>query len=66
MVMLVEFSVENFRSFKEEAVLSMEASADKTHPDNMVTIGKDRIIKTAAIFAHCRHNDSSQLAYASS
>lgn len=50
MVMLVEFSVENFRSFKEEAVLSMEASADKTHPDNMVTIGKDRIIKTAAIF----------------
>lgn len=48
--MLVEFSVENFRSFKEEAVLSMEASADKTHPDNMVTIGKDRIIKTAAIF----------------
>ncbi len=48
--MLVEFSVENFRSFKEEAVLSMEASVDKTHPDNVVTIGKDRIIKTAAIF----------------
>ena len=48
--MLVEFSVENFRSFKEEAVLSMEASADKTHPDNVVTIGKDRIIKTAAVF----------------
>ena len=48
--MLVEFSVENFRSFKEEAVLSMEASVDKTHPDNVVTIGKDRIIKTAAVF----------------
>ena len=48
--MLVEFSVENFRSFKEEAVLSMEASADKNHPYNVVTIGKDRIIKTAAIF----------------
>ncbi len=48
--MLVQFSVENFRSFKEEAVLSMEASVDKTHPDNVVTIGKDRIIKTAAIF----------------
>ena len=48
--MLVQFSVENFRSFKEEAVLSMEASADKNHPDNVVTIGKDRIIKTATIF----------------
>ena len=48
--MLVEFSVENFRSFKEETVLSMEASADKNHPDNVVAIGKDRIIKTAAIF----------------
>ena len=48
--MLVQFSVENFRSFKDEAVLSMEASTDKAHPDNVVTIGKDRIIKTAAIF----------------
>ena len=48
--MLVQFSVENFRSIKEEAVLSMEASADKTHPDNVVAFGKDRIIKTVAIF----------------
>ena len=48
--MLIQFCVENFRSFKEEAVLSMEASSDKTHPDNVVTIGKDRIIKTASIF----------------
>ena len=48
--MLVQFSVENYRSFKEEAILSMEASVDKTHPDNVVTIGKDRIIKTASIF----------------
>lgn len=48
--MLLQFSVENFRSFKERAVLSMEASKDTVHPDHIVTMGKERLLKTAAIF----------------
>lgn len=48
--MLLQFSVENFRSFKEKAVLSMEASNDKGHPDHVVTMGKERLLKTASIF----------------
>ena len=48
--MLLQFSVENFRSFKAKAVLSLEASADKELPDNIVENQKQRILKGAAIF----------------
>ncbi|ORT99290.1 hypothetical protein D081_2019 [Anaerovibrio sp. JC8] len=48
--MLQQFSVENFRSFKNKAVLSMEASADKNLLDNIVQMKKDRVLKVAAIF----------------
>lgn len=48
--MLIQFSVENFRSFKEKAVLSMEASKDTEKEDHVAVIGKDRILKTAMIF----------------
>ena len=39
--MLLQFSVENFRSFKTKAVLSLEASADKELPDNTVVCQKN-------------------------
>ncbi len=48
--MLLQFSVENFKSFKDTAVLSMEASADKDLPYNVTTIKKTRCLNTAAIF----------------
>lgn len=48
--MLLQFSVENFRSFKEKAVLSLEASADKDLSDNVVGDGKNRVLKGAAVF----------------
>ena len=48
--MLIQFSVENFRSFKERAVLSMEASSRKEHEDHVAHIGKERILRTASIF----------------
>lgn len=48
--MLIQFSVENFRSIKEKAVLSMLASVDAQHPENITTIGKDRCLKTTAIY----------------
>lgn len=48
--MLLQFSVENFRSFRTKAVLSLEASADKELPDNIAEIQKQRILKGAAVF----------------
>lgn len=48
--MLLQFSVENFRSFKERTVLSLEASSDKTLPENIVEFRKDRILKVATVF----------------
>jgi len=48
--MLLQFSVENFRSFKDEAILSMEASVDKELPNNITVINKTRCLNTAAIF----------------
>ena len=49
-IMLIQFSVDNFKSFKNTSVLSMEASADKELPDNITEIGKERYLNTAAIF----------------
>lgn len=48
--MLIQFSVENFRSYKDRAVLSMEASADKDLPDNISIERDERLLKVAAIF----------------
>lgn len=48
--MLLQFSVENFRSYKDRTVLSMEASADKELPNNIIYAGKDKLLKTAAVF----------------
>ena len=50
--MLVEFSVENYLSFKERVTFSMLASSDKEHEDaNVITLenGK-RYLKTAAVY----------------
>lgn len=48
--MLLQFSVENFKSFKDMAVLSMEPSADKELPSNFTLIEKNRCLNTIAIF----------------
>ena len=48
--MLLQFSVENYKSFKERAILSLEASSDKEYPDHVVKLGNDRILKSIAIF----------------
>jgi len=53
--MFKEFKFGNFRSFKEEHVLSFEAMSQK-RPEldcfNIEEIGKDRILKTAVIYGH--------------
>ena len=48
--MLIEFKVTNYRSFKEEQTLSFVAARDTTHPDNLIRVGKTRLLKACAIF----------------
>ncbi|MFA6934984.1 MAG: ATP-binding protein [Sphaerochaetaceae bacterium] len=48
--MLLQFKVENYKSIKEEAVLSLEASADKEHLENTIKEGKANVLKSIAIF----------------
>ncbi len=48
--MLVEFRVENFRSFRDEMVLSLVASHDNTLEQNCISVGKLRLLKAAAIY----------------
>jgi hypothetical protein len=48
--MLIEFRVGNFRSFDEPQTFSFVASADTAHPDNCVPFGKQRLLKSAALF----------------
>ena len=48
--MLLQFSVENFRSFKERTVLSLEGSSDKNLPNNVALFGKEKVLKVATVF----------------
>lgn len=48
--MLLQFTVKNFKSFRDEAVLSLEASNDKEHDNNIIDDGKDRVLKVVSIF----------------
>lgn len=49
--MLIQFSVENFRSFKEPAILSMEASSDTEHSDNTIKVNeRTRLLRSVSIF----------------
>lgn len=48
--MLLQFKVKNFQSIKEEAILSMVPSSDKSHPENLAHMGKKDALKSAAIY----------------
>lgn len=48
--MLLQFSVENFMSFKEQAVMSFEPSKDKEHPENIIMKEKYKGVNTAVLF----------------
>ena len=54
MAMLIEFRVKNFRSFKDEAVLNLVASSDKTsEATNVIATGNrsvPRILRSACIY----------------
>src|SRR5689334_20368976 len=49
--MLIEFSVANFRSIREKATLSLEASSDDWLQETHVfSVGQQRLLKSAAIY----------------
>lgn len=49
--MLIEFSVANYRSFKDRATLSLEASSDDwLEESHVVQTGDHRLLRTAAIY----------------
>jgi len=52
--MLLEFAIQNFKSFKDLQVFSMEASKEKENDENVVRVvktkGDYRVVKTKAIY----------------
>lgn len=48
--MLAEFRVSNYRSFKDEQVLSLIAVSDESMGKNSVQMGNHRILKTAVVY----------------
>lgn len=49
--MILQFSVGNFRSFREISTLNLVASFDKEHPENLINVGQDmHVVKTAAVY----------------
>ena len=52
--MLLQFSVENFMSFKEKAILSLEPSKDKEHPENVNKKGDYKGVNVVATYPERR------------
>ena len=51
--MLIELKIKNFRSFREETILSMVASTDKTHIDNTIIVpafGGRSLLRSAVVY----------------
>ena len=48
--MLVEFSVENFMSIKDKAILSMVAGKDSLLPENKFEINGEELLRSVAIY----------------
>jgi AAA15 family ATPase/GTPase len=51
--MLIDFSVANFKSFKDKQILSMVASSDKSLPGNTIAseaLGRDKLVRSAVVY----------------
>ena len=50
--MLIDFTVGNFGPFKDDMILSLEATTDKDHADNLITTGcvKNNLLSSTIIF----------------
>lgn len=50
-MMLIQFSVKNFKSFRDEAVLSLVPGKDSNHENNLSVLNaSDRVLNTIAIY----------------
>ena len=48
--MLINFTVKNYRSFKQERTFSMEASSIKEHKESVIKIGKHNLLPLAVFY----------------
>jgi len=48
--MLIEFTVGNFLSFKEKKTLSLEASSIKDNPENIIEIGRYKLLRSVVLY----------------
>lgn len=48
--MLIQFSVENYKSIKERIYFNLLANNDGEHPDYTMEAAKDRVLKAAAVY----------------
>ncbi len=48
--MLIQFSVKNFISFKDKAILALNPSTDQEHPENIITKGNYKAVNLVAIY----------------
>jgi hypothetical protein len=48
--MLVNFTVKNYRSFKQERTFSMEASSIKEHKESVISVGKYNLLPLAVFY----------------
>lgn len=48
--MLIEFSVANYLSFKDKKTLSLEATAIKEFPENVIDAGRYKLLRSVAIY----------------
>ncbi|WP_373033452.1 ATP/GTP-binding protein [Sulfurovum sp.] len=48
--MLIDFTVENYMSFKNSTTFSLEATKLKDHTENIFSVGKNTLLKSAVIY----------------
>ena len=48
--MLIQFSFKNYKSFRDDTVLDMTATKITEHGDRVISIGKEKLLPTAAIY----------------
>ena len=48
--MLIQFSFKNYKSFRDDTVLDMSAAKITEHSDRVISVGKEKLLPTAAIY----------------
>ena len=51
--MLIQFSVTNFLSFRDEVILSLSTNKDDSHKENLLSYKNERILPSVATIKIC-------------